>query len=115
PFPHRRASTFEVTRGGDWDFLPGVPLAVFLIWLVSSLGRRRWRSVAVLLAASVLLSFLGAAVLLHADWRTNSLERFSTEGWYVIWFGAAYFLGAMRLVWYVVRPLAYSMTALARR
>jgi WD40 repeat protein len=115
PFPHRRASTFEVMRGGDLDFLPGIPLAVFLIWLVSGLVRRRWRSMAVLLVGSVLLSLLGAAVLLQADWRTNSLERFATEGWYVIWFGAAYLLGALRVVWCLVRPLVYSITAQARR
>jgi WD40 repeat protein/tRNA A-37 threonylcarbamoyl transferase component Bud32 len=109
PFPNRRASTFEVMRGGDWNFLPGVPLAVFLIWLVAGLVRRRWRRVAVLLLASVVISLFGAAVLLFDDWRTNSLDRYSSDGWYLIWFGAGYLVGALILAGLLLRPLVLAI------
>ncbi len=111
PIPNRRASTFEVMPGGDWNFLPGIPLAVFLIWLVAALVRRRWRRVAAVVVASVAISLLGAAVLLLDDYCTNSLDRYSAEGWYTIWFGAAYVLGALILVAFLLRP---PVSAIAR-
>ncbi|MBI3862058.1 MAG: protein kinase [Planctomycetia bacterium] len=105
PFPNRRASTFELLRGGDWNFVPGIPLAVFLIWFVEGLVRRRWRRVAGLLFASVIISFLGAGVLLFNDWSTNTLDQYSMDGWFIIWFAADSLVGALILVGLLTRPL----------
>lgn len=105
PFPNRRPSAFEIARGGDWNFLPGLPLAVFLLWLVAGAVRRRWRRLASLVFASLVISVLGAAVLLFDDWRTGSLDRYATDGWYAIWFGAGYLIGALILIGLLLRPL----------
>ncbi len=106
PLPRRRVSTFELSGVPQLvNLLVGVPLAVFLIWVVAGVVGRRWRIVALLFVASVVLSLLGAAVLLFEDWRTDSLGRYAMEGWYTIWFGAAYLLGVVALAAILARPV----------
>jgi hypothetical protein len=77
----------------------GVPIVSYVLFAGCSLARRRWRTLALLLGFTVLLSFAIAAIWLLLDTRDMpAIEQYSRSGWYL-----ALALGA-----FVVVPLRCS-------
>jgi outer membrane protein assembly factor BamB/tRNA A-37 threonylcarbamoyl transferase component Bud32 len=76
--------------------LVGLPIVAFAWYAFRSARRRDWRRLGALLALSVALTLLIAAVMLWVDARRlEPSQHYSPRGWYTAWFLGAYAAGVV--------------------
>src|SRR5262249_20650374 len=96
--------------------MAGLPLLAYLRQVGSSLTRRRWRRLCVLVGLTALVAVVVGALWLWADMRTmGTLEHYTCSGWYLLAMPIAYGMGVVVLIAQPVRGLARLVRRLGLR
>ena len=82
----------------------GLPFLLFASRVVVWAIQGRWRRLGVLLAASVLVTFPMAGIMLWTDSKhLGPNQHYATDGWYTAWLVGAYVTGALLVLGWLLR------------
>jgi hypothetical protein len=86
--------------------LTGLPMVMVIILVIVWIRRRAWRKLGLLLGSSVVLAaIVGLLILVLAGWAgwKDPSERYSWEGWYLVWPLGVYAAGTLILLSVVLK------------
>jgi hypothetical protein len=85
----------------------GVPILSYVLFAGCSLAGRRWRTLALLLSFTILVSLAIATIWLRLDMRDMpAFEQYSRSGWYLALLPGAFVVGALTLIGRAIRGLS---------